>query len=262
MIHYSKETFLEYYRNYTRRIDGRKADQYREIAIKHDVIKTAEGSAIARLGDTLVVAGIKIEYGDLFEDNKGNFIVNIDLSPIAHESFVSGPPDERGIELSRIVDRGFRSAEVLNLGKLALEAKKGYTVFLDMYVIDYDGNAVDASYLAGMAALSNIRIPKIENDRLNRNEFVQDNFLQNHVISSTFAKIDDIIILDPTHMESELADVLVSIAVDRDDNIVGIQKMGNGGLNRDELDEMIEIALKNRPKILNRILGEKDVKDK
>ncbi|MCS7122749.1 MAG: hypothetical protein NZ908_02225 [Candidatus Micrarchaeota archaeon] len=260
MIEYSREMFLEYYRSRKLRLDGRRAYEYREIVVRKGIIATAEGSGIARVGDTVVIAGVKIEYGDLFEEAKGNFVVNIDLSPIAHQTFVSGPPDERSIELSRVVDRGFRSAEVVALERLATEPKRGYTVYLDMYVLDYDGNAVDAAYLAGMAALLDMKIPKYTGETLDRSSYLEGSFIQNHIFSSTFAKIDDVIILDPTHSEMILAQSLVSIVVDSHGNIVGIQKSGEGSITRQELGEMIKIALKNRSDINKLLIGDTDAK--
>lgn len=248
MIYYSRDVFLKYYREYGLRIDGRKNDEYREISLKTGIIATSEGSAIAKIGNTTVLAGIKVEIGELFEQNKGNFIVNVELSPMAHESFISGPPDERAIEISRVVDRGFRSAEVLDLEALALEPNKGYTVFLDMYVLDYDGNAIDACYLAGMGAITNIKIPIYENGTLDRTRYLEKNILKNVVYSNTFAKIDDLILLDPDYMESELADTIISIVLDKDKNLVGIQKTGNGGWTREELDKLLDISIMERIK--------------
>lgn len=260
MIEYSKEVFLEYYRSKGLRLDGRRVNQYRDIEVRRGVVATAEGSGIARIGDTVVIAGVKVEYGDLFEEAKGNFVVNIDLSPIAHESFISGPPDERSIEISRVVDRGFRSGEVVALDRLAPEGKRGYTIYLDMYVLDYDGNIIDTAYLAGMVALLDMKIPKYNGEKLDRSSYLDGSFIQNQVVSFTFAKIDDVIVIDPTHPEMELADSLVSIVADRDGHIVGIQKTGEGYFTREELREMIGIALKNRSEIIKLVAGERDAK--
>ena len=44
-----------------KRIDGRELDQMRDLTIDIDVVPKAEGSARARLGDTEVVAGVKVQ---------------------------------------------------------------------------------------------------------------------------------------------------------------------------------------------------------
>ena len=47
------------------RVDGRAFDEYRDISIEMDVVPAkAEGSAIVRMGDTTVVAGVKVLTGE------------------------------------------------------------------------------------------------------------------------------------------------------------------------------------------------------
>jgi len=42
------------------RFDGRKAEDFREISVEIGVSKSAEGSARVKIGDTEVIAGIKM----------------------------------------------------------------------------------------------------------------------------------------------------------------------------------------------------------
>lgn len=42
------------------RLDARKADQYREVSIEYGIAQNAEGSAKVRIGETEVIAGIKM----------------------------------------------------------------------------------------------------------------------------------------------------------------------------------------------------------
>lgn len=93
------------------REDGRKTDQYRYIEVEYGVsAKSAEGSARVKIGNTEVVAGIKMEVGEPFPDkpDQGTIIVNVELLPLSSPEFESGPPDVDSIELSRVVDRGIR----------------------------------------------------------------------------------------------------------------------------------------------------------
>jgi len=43
---------------YTKRIDGRKFDEIREIEGKVGVVKNADGSAMFRFGDTIAIAAV------------------------------------------------------------------------------------------------------------------------------------------------------------------------------------------------------------
>ena len=51
-----------------KRVDGREFDESRQLSIDIGVIPKAEGSARARLGDTEVVAGVKIQPERPFPD--------------------------------------------------------------------------------------------------------------------------------------------------------------------------------------------------
>ena len=46
-----------------KRIDDRKFDEYRPIEIEEKVIRMAEGSARVKIGNTMVLAGIKMDVG-------------------------------------------------------------------------------------------------------------------------------------------------------------------------------------------------------
>jgi exosome complex component RRP42 len=248
----NKRDYLNYYQLYTKRLDGRESLEFRKISVKKDIIKTAEGSAIASLGETVVIAGIKFEYGELFEKNKGNFVVNFEFSTLADKQIVSSAPSPESIEISRVIDRGFRSAEVIDLEKLAPEEDKGYTLFLDLYLLNDDGNIIDTCYIAGMAALMNVKIPKYEDGNLIRTEFLNIDVVKNIVTPSSFAKLEFLNFLDPDKFEDRISDSKLHIAVD-DKHIVSIQKSGNASYREKEILDLIDVTFKNRSLILKHL---------
>src|SRR4030042_469517 len=89
-----------------KRIDGRKFDEFRNIEIKENVAKKAEGSASVKIGKTHVIVGVKLELGKPFADrpNEGVLIVNAEFSPLSSPDFEPGPPSEDAIEVARVVD--------------------------------------------------------------------------------------------------------------------------------------------------------------
>ena len=148
-----------------KRADGRAFDERRDIFIEPNVIDKAEGSARVRLGDTQVIVGVKPTIGEPFGDtpNLGVLMTNCELLPMAAPGFEPGPPSPESIELARVVDRGIRESELVDLEKLCIEeGKKVWMLFIDLHVIDYDGNLFDASNLAVMAALMNTKLPVAE----------------------------------------------------------------------------------------------------
>jgi len=145
-----------------KRADGRRFDEYRNIEIETNIISKAEGSARVKIGNTQVIAGIKMDAGEPYSDSpeSGVMTTAAELIPLASPDFESGPPRENAIELARVVDRGIRESEVIELDKLCIEpGEKVWIVFIDIHIIDYDGNLFDAASLAALAALMTTKVP-------------------------------------------------------------------------------------------------------
>ena len=93
-----------------KRLDERSLDELRAVEIELHAIKKA-ASARVKLGDSEVIAGVKVETGEPFEglENKGALIVSAEILPTASPYVEPGPPDEDTVELARVVDRGIES---------------------------------------------------------------------------------------------------------------------------------------------------------
>lgn len=79
-----------------RREDGRQLDEIRKITVETGIIESAEGSARVHLGNTDVIAGVKVIPGTPYMDAPGDGVLTTgaELIPLAHESFEPGPPSE------------------------------------------------------------------------------------------------------------------------------------------------------------------------
>ncbi|MGA7075914.1 MAG: hypothetical protein WBZ42_05130 [Halobacteriota archaeon] len=143
------------------RADGRAFDEYRPIQVEVGLIDKAEGSARVKIGDTQVLVGVKLQPGEPFADapDTGVIITNVELVPLASPSFEPGPPDENAIELARVVDRGVRESGAIDLSQLTLPDGKVWLIFIDVHVLDHDGNLMDAAALGALAALVNAKMP-------------------------------------------------------------------------------------------------------
>ncbi len=230
-----------------KRLDGRGLNDYREIKIEQGVIEKAEGSARVLLGKTEVMAGVKIEIGQPFPDmpNDGVLTVNAELVPLASPTFEPGPPDENSIELARIVDRGIRESKAVDLGKLCIEAgKKVFIIFVDIYVLNHDGNLIDASALASMAALLNTKIfnYEVEGGEVKIKPGYTPLPVRQHPVSVTFAKINDKLVVDPWLEEEQVMDARLTITTDDDGNICAVQKGGSGYFTSKQIMEAAHIA--------------------
>jgi exosome complex component RRP42 len=249
VVRVQKKRIAELLKN-GKRVDGREPNEYREIQVESGIIERAEGSARVRLGKTEVVVGVKIDTGTPFPDvpDKGVLTVNAELTPLASPDFEPGPPGEDAVELARVVDRGIRESEAIDLEKLCVEPGKSvFVVFIDVYIINHDGNLIDASALAALAALLNTKMFKYE---VKDGEIVKKPGyiplpVVNYPISVTFAKIGDKLILDTGLDEEQVMDARLTMALDQNGNICAIQKGGGSGyFTKEEILESSKIALK------------------
>jgi exosome complex component RRP42 len=242
-----------------RRIDGRSPDEYRPVEIEAGVIPKAEGSAQVKLGKTKVLVGVKIDVGEPFPDtpDQGVLTVNAELVPLASPTFEPGPPDENAIELARVVDRGIRESGALDLQKLCIiPGSKVIVVFVDIYVLDHDGNLIDASALAALAALLNARMKKYE---LKKDEVVfKDKYeplpVLNRPIAITTAKIGNALIVDPCLDEEYVMDARLTVTVDDGGRIRAMQKGGLGTITLKEIEAIIDMALKKSQELRKKVM--------
>ncbi len=242
------------------RIDKRSVYSYRPITVKTNVIPNAEGSALVSVGSTQVIAGVKLEIGQPYADtpNEGVLIVNAEFLPAASPTFEPGPPDENAIELARVVDRSLREPKVIALDKLCIiPGKRVWIVWLDIYVMDHDGNLLDASMLAAMAALASARIPRIVSVDPNTGDVKVDRSVREDrlpinklVCTVTIAKIGRYLIVDPNLEEEAIASAKLAVSISEDGLIVGMQKMGMGYFTEDEVKSAVGIAMNVAPKLI------------
>jgi len=247
-----KEVYIKDLMKKGQRADGRGAMDYRPIRVEKNVFSNCEGSAIAYFGDTKVLAGVKIDVAEPFSDrpDEGIFMVNAEFTPAAHPEFEAGPPNEKSIELARVVDRGIRAANSIDVKSLVLPDGKVLGVFVDVYVLDHSGNLTDAAALAAMAALKNTRIPKYEPSAKQgakgtfvREESAGNLAIKSDVITCSFEKIEGVNILDATDEEEIASDGRLTIAVADGQYMVASQKSGRAGFKQQELMSLFDAAV-------------------
>jgi exosome complex component RRP42 len=234
------------------RSDQRDLVSPRNITIEVGVIEKANGSALVKLGKTQVLVGIKVEPGKPFPDtpDEGVLQVNSELVPMASPVFEPGPPDENAIELARVIDRSLRDPKAIDLKSLVIRpGEKAWVLWIDVYVLDYDGNYFDASMLGVMAALMNTKLPEYEETEsgeliVHRDKLTTPLKLNKRVVLVTTAKIGDYIVVDPNLDEELIADARLTLAFDEEGNVVGAQKSSIGGYTRSELSRAIEVSRK------------------
>jgi exosome complex component RRP42 len=242
------------------RLDGRAFNEYRNIEIEANVVPAkAEGSALVRLGDTSVVAGVKVLVGEPYADSpdEGVTMVSAEMSPIASPLFELGPPKEDAIELARIVDRGVRESGMVDAKGLCIEeGKKVYMVFADLYPLEYDGNLIDASSIAVNVALLTTKFPemKLEEKELVATGEMLSLPVTNLAIEHTVVKINEHLIMDPILKEEFVQDCRLTMAVDEKSNFTALQKGGGtGAISLSLIEQAMDMALESGKTIREKI---------
>jgi exosome complex component RRP42 len=250
-----------------KREDGRKFDEFRKIEIETGIIEKAEGSARVKIGNTQVISGIKMDIGEPYPDtpDQGAMSTAAELIPLASPDFESGPPDKVAIELARVVDRGIRESGLIEVEKLCIvPGEKVWILFIDIHIIDYDGNLFDVASLASLAALmtSNIPIERLKPvlERFQDKYPMIEHYLKDHPndfklplkeppISCTSVKFNNVVVLDPSLDEEEIAETRLTVATDKNGDLRAMQKGLNGSFTIDEIKKVIKASIDNGKKI-------------
>lgn len=251
------ERIREYLKE-NKRFDGRKTDEFRELIIEKDVSKKAEGSVRVKLGKTEVIVGVKAGVSEPYPDSpdSGNLMVTAELSPLSSPRFELGPPRFEAIELGRVVDRGIRESKIIDLEKLVIKkGEKVWTIFIDIYSINDDGNLLDAAGIGALAALKLSKLPKYDEKE---EKVLYDKYEKNipltdvNPIPITVHKIGSKLIIDPTKEEEDASETRLTIGIS-DGIISSMQKGGTIPLKDEEIFEAIDMADKNWMELFNKI---------
>ena len=233
------------------RLDGRALDEFRELKIETNVVTSAEGSARVKLGNSLVIAGVKMDVMEPYPDtpDEGNLVVDAELLPIASPDFEPGPPSESAIEIARVVDRGIRECKAIDMEKLCIKPKeKVWAVHIDIHALDHDGNLMDACGLAAIAALLTARMP--DYDEKNEKIVKETPFekrkklpVKDVPIPVTVSKIGGVLLLDASLEEEEARDAQITVTTMKNGELCAMQKAGNGFLTVDEIKRAVELSI-------------------
>lgn len=237
-----------------KRFDGRRLLEHRKLEVTFNISNKAEGSARVVLGKTDVIVGVKLQVGEPYPDSpdKGNLMVSGDLLPLASPRFEMGPPNFYAIELPRLVDRSIRESGMIDMEKLVITpGEKVWTVIIDVYPINDDGNLIDAATLAAVAALKTTVFPEL-NEKGNIDYEKKTNkklplSKETFPISVTFYKLGNALVIDPTREEAESCEVRITFGVsiwNKQMMINSCQKSGAAPFSQEEIEKMMQIIPK------------------
>ncbi|QDS74714.1 hypothetical protein FKW77_000676 [Venturia effusa] len=216
------------------RLDGRSSDEYRGIEL---TFGDEYGLVDVKMGKTRVFVRIACEITAPYPDRKfeGMFIITSEFSPMASPAFEIGRQNQTEIILSRILEKAIRRSSALDTESLCIIAgQKCFALRADIHILDHDGNLIDASCVALVAALQHFRRPDVhvEGEKVTvfayrEREPVPLSMLH-HPLCVTFSYFDggNIRIMDATAAEEQVREGEVIITMNRNGEICQIAKYG------------------------------------
>jgi exosome complex RNA-binding protein Rrp42 (RNase PH superfamily) len=136
------------------RPDGRLFSQTRRTVVQRQVLtQHAAGSALVKLGDSQVIAGVSYAVGQPVGVNQGDVLVTISDS---RNSGSGGNNMNSTLQLylSRLLE------ETLDLEQLSIVPEQAaFRLFITVQILNQDGNIRDACLLACVAALTDTKLP-------------------------------------------------------------------------------------------------------
>jgi len=233
-----------------KRMDGRDLTEYRQpINVDLNISWTAEGSTKVQIGETVVMAGVKLSLEKPYNDtpDEGGIMINAELTPLSSSEYEPGPPGMKAIELARVTDRGIREAKAIDMKKLCVvPGEKAWFVSVDIITINDAGNLFDTAGLAVLAALKTAKYPVVDQETgaINYKEKTNKSLpLTKEPLSVTVYKINGKLLVDPTVEEEKTADARLTVASDMNDIISAMQKGGETPLTIEEISLMVTLAI-------------------
>ena len=117
-------------------------------------------------------------------------------------------------------------------------------IIIDICTINDAGNLFDASALAAIAALKNMKFPEYKDDVIDyKKKTSKDLELKDTPLSVTVIKIGDKFIVDPSSEEEKVIDARLTVASLSDGTLCAMQKGGDYPLTADDIMKMVDIGL-------------------
>ncbi|XP_075633353.1 uncharacterized protein LOC142605801 [Castanea sativa] len=258
------------------RPDGRPLGRARDTTIALGAVASAEGSALAKIGSTTMLAAIKMEVmtPSMDSPDQGCIAIDFHMPPICSPIVRPGRPAEIAPVVSKQLSDTISSSGMINLKELSLvNGKAAWMAYLDIYCLDADGALFDAALLSAVAAFSHLQIPavslnddgkivvvseenggKLEKDAVNKERMKLT--LKSIPFSLTCVLHKNYILADPTAEEESIMETVVTVVLDSSSQLVSLYKPGGPVLAYTSAIQDCVALTRQRMKELQKILDE------
>ncbi|KAJ4795091.1 Exosome complex component Rrp42 [Rhynchospora pubera] len=258
------------------RPDARALDYARDTTISLGPVASADGSALVKIGETAMLAAIKLEVMTPSKErpDEGSIVVEFYMPPICSPMVRPGRPAEVAPVISKQLLDVIRSSGMVNLKELCLiSGKASWIAYLDIYCLNADGSLFDAALLSAVAAFTHLQIPLVsvtEEGRVFTVSSEQEEKTKFELVNKEKRKLslssipfpltcvihEDYILVDPTAEEETVMETSITLVLDTLGNLVSIYKPGGVGLASTEIMKECITRTKRRMQELKTILEE------
>jgi len=203
------------------RIDGRKADQLRNLKITRKYIKSAEGSVLIQVGDTWVICTATVENSvPPFLRGKGSGWVTAEYAMLPRSSAQRIQRERSKVggrthEIQRLIGRALRSV-------VDLTALGERSIMIDCDVVQADGGTRTASitgaYIALVDALRHLK----------KEGLIGAVPVQDHLAAVSVGIVNGVPLLDLCYPEDSAAEVDMNVVMTGKGGIVELQGTAEG----------------------------------
>lgn len=218
--------------------DQRQAVEMRHVEITPNVISSAEGSALIRLGETQVICTASVEDGvPQFMKGCGRGWITSEYAMIPRATDTRTPREAtrgrqggRTMEIQRLIGRSLRAVT-------DLEALGERTVWVDCDVIRADGGTRTASITGSLVAMG------LAFQRLFELKVLRRIPLKDYVAAISVGMVGREVLLDLDYIEDSNAEVDMNVVMTGSNELVEVQATAEGhAFSLDDLNQLVEAS--------------------
>lgn len=230
----NEKDFLEQAIRSNFRVDARNLNDHRHIEIRFG---NENGQALLKMGRThiLTQSSLKLVSPQPGKPNEGFFKFNTEFSSLIHGAEYTGSMptlSEMRVDITMFIDKVLKSSRFTDRESLCIVAGRlVWSLTVDLFLINEDGNVMDACFIASVLSLMNTRLPEVtlKKDQVRIN-YEKVKYLNVHHIPvcTTFYFLSgfDQPIIDATAKEEKLAKSRLSICMNIFEDLCGMTTVG------------------------------------
>ncbi|PIA45328.1 hypothetical protein AQUCO_01700692v1 [Aquilegia coerulea] len=249
--------FYERHLSESIRPDARPLGKSRDTTVALGAVASADGSALAKIGHTTMLAAIKMEVMTPTSDSpdEGCIAIDFHMPAICSPLVRPGRPAEEAPVISKQLTDVILSSGMVNMKELCLiPGKAAWMAYLDIYCLDADGALFDAALLSAVAAFSHQE--QVEGNSIKEplNKGKRKLTLSSTPFALTCILHKKYILADPTAEEESIMETLVTVVLDVTGRLVSFYKPGGAFLAYTSAVQDCIALTRQRVKELQKIL--------